>query len=124
MISRVQHLELTADRRWGYGFTIRGIFPTHVDSVDPPGPAYQAGVRPESVQSCLFTKYSVRMFEHATTDYKRTVTVDLECVGSFGGQWITGLFRACLQPVHKDLNTEHANFTHEEGWILHSRVRI
>ena len=61
--SRVQHLELVADRRWGYGFTIKGVFPTYIDSVDPPGPAYQAGMRPGwyilKVWSILVSKYTM-----------------------------------------------------------------
>lgn len=46
VVSRVQFLELAADRRWGYGMKLKGIKPTVVEAVDPPGPAYKAGVRP------------------------------------------------------------------------------
>ncbi len=46
VVSRLQYVELIANRRWGYGLTLQGIRPTYIDSVDPPGPAYQAGIRP------------------------------------------------------------------------------
>ena len=46
MVSRLRHVELLADRRWGFGFSVSGTSPTRVESVDPPGPAYQAGIRP------------------------------------------------------------------------------
>ena len=45
LVSRVQYKEVTASRRWGYGFTPVGVRPTVVAAVDPPGPAYQAGIR-------------------------------------------------------------------------------
>ena len=45
VVSRMQYVELIANRRWGYGLSLRGAKPTFVDSVDPPGPAYQAGLR-------------------------------------------------------------------------------
>lgn len=46
VVSRIQNVELIASRRWGFGFTLHGVKPTLVESVDPPGPAYQAGIRP------------------------------------------------------------------------------
>lgn len=46
VVARLQRVELVATRRWGFGLTLRGVRPTQVDSVDPPGPAYQAGIRP------------------------------------------------------------------------------
>ena len=46
VMSRLQYVELIASRRWGFGFSLKGVRPTVVDSVDPPGPAYQAGIRP------------------------------------------------------------------------------
>ena len=45
VVARIQYVELIANRRWGYGLSLRGVKPTVVDSVDPPGPAYQAGLR-------------------------------------------------------------------------------
>jgi predicted metalloprotease with PDZ domain len=46
VVARLQQVELTASRRWGFGLSLRGARPPQVDSVDPPGPAYQAGIRP------------------------------------------------------------------------------
>ena len=45
VVSRVRSVELVASRRWGYGLSIAGVSPTFVESVDPPGPAYEAGIR-------------------------------------------------------------------------------
>ena len=65
--SRVQFLELSADRRWGYGMTIKGIKPTLVATVDPPGPAYRAGIRPGQVfvivDTCWYS-YLFSIFHH------------------------------------------------------------
>ena len=46
VVSRLQYVELVASARWGYGMALQGARPTVVDAVDPPGPAYQAGIRP------------------------------------------------------------------------------
>ena len=45
VVSRLQYVELIGHRRWGYGLTLQGTKPTRVESVDPPGPAYLAGIR-------------------------------------------------------------------------------
>ena len=50
VVSRIQSIELIASRKWGCGLSLTDGNPTRVQSVDPPGPAYQAGIRPgESV---------------------------------------------------------------------------
>ena len=46
VVSRVKVIDLIADKKWGYGLTVKGRNPVKVESVDPPGPAYQAGFRP------------------------------------------------------------------------------
>lgn len=43
---KIRYVNLTADRRWGFGFTVKGSRPTLIASVDPAGPAYQAGIKP------------------------------------------------------------------------------
>ena len=45
VVSRLRRAELLASRRWGYGMRLSGVRPTVVEGVDPPGPAYQAGIR-------------------------------------------------------------------------------
>ena len=45
VVSRLQHVELVASRRWGYGINLVAGQPPTVESVDPPGPAYHAGIR-------------------------------------------------------------------------------
>ena len=54
VISRLKFLRLEADRQWGYGMTLQGVKPTLVATVDPPGPAYLAGVRPSLCLQILF----------------------------------------------------------------------
>ena len=43
--SQAYQTEVQANSKWGYGFTVKGLRPTVVASVDPPGPAYEAGIR-------------------------------------------------------------------------------
>lgn len=52
--SRLKFLRLEADHHWGYGMTLQGIKPTLVATVDPPGPAYLAGVRPSLSSNFFF----------------------------------------------------------------------
>ncbi|ELU10762.1 hypothetical protein CAPTEDRAFT_223619 [Capitella teleta] len=49
VVARLQQVELTATRKWSFGLVLRGSRPPQVDAVDPPGPAYQAGIRPDDM---------------------------------------------------------------------------
>ncbi|ESO06538.1 hypothetical protein HELRODRAFT_160718 [Helobdella robusta] len=49
VVSRLQFVELEADRKWGYGLSVEGLKPTVVSRVDPPGPSYAAGIRPSDI---------------------------------------------------------------------------
>ena len=45
VVSRVQVVELRADRQRGYGMSVSGVRPCLVGAMDPSGPAYLAGIR-------------------------------------------------------------------------------
>ena len=49
-------LRLEAHRIWGYGMAVKGLKPTLVDTVDPPGPAFKAGIKP-SKQNYLINTF-------------------------------------------------------------------
>ena len=45
VVSRIQYVELLANRRYGYGLSLVGTRPVVVESIQQSGPAFQAGMR-------------------------------------------------------------------------------
>lgn len=54
VVSRVQHVELAADMKLGYGLKMSGVRPTVVTHVHPDGPAQRAGVETGIVPCYIF----------------------------------------------------------------------